>query len=482
VAPKCLNDEANQVLSEARKWINQRFGLEPIKENALYRRVPRTPWYYGDGATLALLFGVQVATGAMMMLSYSPHPDTAYASVEYITRQQTLGWFVRAIHYWSAGLMTVMIVWHVLRQILVAGYKSPREGTWLIGVILFVLVWVMGYTGYVLRWDERAIYALTVSLHMFYRVPLIGEYLVLIVQGGREITGVTLTRIYAVHVILVPLALLALVGYHLYLVMYNGVTSPAERKQPVKSAEEQKALYHRQAHDPKEGETFHPSTTFQSGLMALIVFGVVVILALTLGPAPLLPEANRLDVALPAEEWWWWWFSGLIALLPAWMAPWFVVVFPVGLIGAMLLLPFIDRRPQRGIRKRPLAVLFVVFTIIALLWLSDYRRRSPFMGWPDQMLPMVPPEIALAPQAELGRQLFATYSCNACHSIAGHGRQVGPDLARMGDRYSQAELRQYILHPPEGIPMPSYAGRISDEDLDRIVDFVLVTQTFPRQQ
>jgi ubiquinol-cytochrome c reductase cytochrome b subunit len=467
------------MLGKVKTWITDRFGYEPVRQHVLERRVPKTPWYYGDGATLLLLLTVQIVTGGLMALTYSPSPDSAYQSVQHITQQQMLGWFVRGMHYWSAGLMVVMIFAHVLRVVLVGGYKQPREGTWLIGVTIFFLVMVMAFTGYVLRWDERGIHALLVALHMFQRVPIVGEWLIVLVQGGGQIGSQTLTRIYAVHVILVPLLLLGLVGWHLYLVIYKGVTAPAERRQPVHTAQQQREIYKAAAHSDKEGESFYPFTSAKSGLMAAAVLALAVALTITGGPAALQPQANLVSPAFPAEEWWFWWYSGLIALLPPWLAPAFYVLFPLALLALMASLPFVDRNPHRAVRKRPIVAACVVVIVLALLYLTDFRRRSPFTAWPSDQPPPVPVGVVLAPEIEQGRQLFAVYGCNTCHPVAGYGPQVGTDMAAIRGRYSQAELRGYILHPPPGVPMPSYAGRLSDEDLERLVDFVLATQTFP---
>jgi ubiquinol-cytochrome c reductase cytochrome b subunit len=477
------------VLSRCRDWLVHRFAIQPIKENVLDRRVPKTPWYYGDGATLAFLLGVLVVTGAFMALTYSPTPDTAYRSVEYITYKQTLGWFVRGLHYWSAGLMVVMLFVHLFRLILVAAYKAPREGTWLIGVVLFFLVLAMSFTGYTLRWDERGVHGVRVVLHMFERVPVVGERLVLLVQGGPEMGATTLTRLYAVHVVIIPmLLLLPLVGFHLYLVIVRGVTSPSERQQPVKTAEEQEAIYTAAKNDPVKGETFHPYTSGKSLAMALAVFGLAVVLTLTAGPAQLFPEGNLVEPTQPSEEWWLWWYSGLIALLPPRVAPIFYVAFPVLLFVALVALPFVDRSPNRGIRRRPLWAAFVVVCVLALLFLTDYRRRSPFTAWPDPEPPPLPPGVTLTEQAERGRVLFARYGCNSCHPVAGYpATRVGPDIAWLDDPRprSRADIRRVTLHGfyRDGVMvMPGYEGRLSEDALERIVEFCHVAQTFPRER
>ena len=465
-----------------RGWINHRFALNEFRQNVLDRRVPKAPWYQGDGAALTLLLGVLVVTGMCMTPTYSPTPDTAYDSVEYITQQQLLGWFIRALHYWAAGLMVVMVLVHLLRQILVGGYKFPREGTWLIGVAMFFLVLTMGFTGYVLRWDERGLYALKVAMNMFWRIPWIGESLAVFIQGGRSIGAQTLTRVYAVHIVFVPMTLLALVGWHLYLVIVRGVTSNAERGVPIRSVQEHQDIYHQAEESEQQGETFHPQTSARSGAMAFAVFLLAIVLALWLGPQDLHPQANLVERAYPKEEWYFWWYSGLIALLPAWIAPWFVVLFPLAVLAILVALPFLDRGPYRGIRRRPVAVVSVVLIVAAMLYLTDLRRRSPWTAWPQSQPPPVPQGVSLSPQAEQGRQLFAMHGCTSCHAIAGSGPSFGPDLARIEHRLSLQELRAFILEPTHGAAMPDYQGRISQEDLDRIVDFVLVSQTWPDDQ
>lgn len=468
--------------SKLRDWIADRFGWNPIKRHVLDRRVAKTPWYYGDGATLALLLAVLAGTGIAMTFTYTPSPDGAYDSVRYITERQLLGWFVRGLHYWSAGAMMVMLLWHVLRQVLVAGYKFPREGTWLVGVVLFVLVAVMSFTGYVLRWDERAIHGMRVALQIFGRLPLIGDELVLLIQGGPLPGGTMLTRIFAIHVIVVPVLLLLFVSWHIYLVILHGVTSKGERKYLTHTTEQQKRHYKRQARDEEQGEPFYPNTMLQSGAMGLAVLAIAIVAVVSFGPGSLMPEANLVQRSFPAEEWWWWWFSGLVALLPPWIASWFVVVFPLLLVLAMIALPLLDRSPERGLRKRPVVVGLVCLTVVGIVGLSGLRLRSPWTGWPTPEPPELPAGIALNADAERGRQLFARHGCTSCHSVAGRGgRQVAIDLARLPEPRSHEFLVDIIRQPPADIAMPAYEGWATDEEIARLADYVLAAQTFPRQ-
>jgi ubiquinol-cytochrome c reductase cytochrome b subunit len=469
------------VAGAVREWLVDRFALKPILDHFLNRRVPRAPWYSGDGAALLSLIGVQVITGAMLALTYSPAADSAYESVVHITERQLLGWFVRGLHYWSAGMIMVVLLFHLCRQILLAGYKPPREATWLIGVLMLFCILFMSYSGYLLRWDERGVHGTQVMLHMLSRVPLVGERLVLLMQGGPDMGPQTLTRLYALHVILVPLAIVLLAGYHLYLVVARGTITRAERRQPVSTAEEQKALYKEESQSERGGEWFFPATMIKSGTFSALVFAIAAALTLVRGPAPLYPEGNFVQESMPAEEWWYWWYSGLIALLPPSVAPWFVVIFPIAGFMFLVGLPFFDRGPARGLRRRPIWAIVVLLLVAAVLFLTDYRRRSAFTGWPDPNPPALPAGVQLTAEAEHGRVLFARYGCNSCHGIAGEGRKVGPDFARLEKRLSREEIRNYVLRPPPDVPMPAYDGRLAGDELERVVEFCHVAQTFPRR-
>ncbi len=458
------------------QWTQDRFALNRIWQHILDRRVAKGAWYFGDGATLFFLFTVLFATGGAMALGYSASPDQAYESIQRITFQDHLGWFIRGLHYWSAGLMVVMLFFHLFRQILVGGYKSPREATWLIGVLLFFGVITMSLLGYILRWDERGIYALRVMLNMAYRVPSIGEYLVTIIQGGREIGAPTLSRIYAAHVIIGPILLVTLIGYHLYLVIVHSVTSPTERKRPVASGAEQKAVYKQDAQSVERGEDFFPDTAAKSGLMALLIFILAIALTFVFGGGQLYSPANLHESSYPMEEWWWSWFSSLAAWLPPSFANLFYVGFPLTVFALLVLLPFLERTPYRGIRNRPIATLFVVSCVVGLFGLSSLRIQSNWTAWPSDTPPPVPVGLTLPPNAEKGRLLFAEFGCNSCHAIDGHGPSFAPDLAALPHTMSHRELRNYILQPPTGIAMPAYVGRLTEEQLSQLVDFVLVVQ------
>jgi mono/diheme cytochrome c family protein len=274
------------------------------------------------------------------------------------------------------------------------------------------------------------------------------------------------------------------VGYHLYLVIQPGTTTIEERKEPIETVEEQRELYEYQAEHPVKGEVFVPAAVIKISPWSIVFLSLAVGLTLAVGPRALLPPANVTSDSTASEEWWFAWYSALVALLPPAIAPTFQWLFPLVLFVVLILVPFLDRSPHRGWQNRPIATTLVVFLVLAVLGLSWLRYRSPWTAWPAAEPPPVPPGIVLAAEAEAGRLLFRQYGCTSCHKVLGFGpSRVGTDLARTRHIYSEAELRHYVLHPPPGVAMPAYAGRIEDSDLARVVAFVLVAQTFgePRE-
>jgi ubiquinol-cytochrome c reductase cytochrome b subunit len=465
------------------RWVVDRFGLRPIWDHLLDRNVPKDPWYHGDGMALLVLLTVLVMTGVFLTMGYSPSVNEAYQSVQYITHQQTLGWFIRGLHYWSGGLMVVMLYLHICRQLVLGGYKSPREGTWLVGVILLALVLTTSLLGYVLRWDQRGYYGLRALLSGLQTVPVVGQKLVLLVQGGPEVTSLTLSRLFALHVVVIPLLLAIFVGYHVYLVILHGTTTLAERKEPIETVEEQRELYQAQAEHPAKGEVFFPTAVIKISPWSIIAVALAMGLSLVFGPRALMAPAGESSMTPVSEEWWFAWYSALLALLPPAIAPTFQWLLPIAVALCLGILPFVDRSPLRGWRNRPVPTALVVILTLGILALSWLRLQSAWNAISAAEPPATPEGVVLAPEAERGRELFQEFGCAACHSVAGSGKaKVGTDLARMESLYSQPELRQYILHPPDGVSMPSYAGRINDPDLDSIVAFVLVAQTYRRMQ
>jgi menaquinol-cytochrome c reductase cytochrome b subunit len=208
-------------------WLEERSGLVGGLRYFLFRKVPReTNWFHTLGSATLTAFIVQLVTGVILAMYYKPDPDRAYESIQYITNDLTLGWLVRGMHRWGASVFIILLFLHMGRVFLFGAYKYPRELNWLIGVVLLLLGMLEGFTGYLLPWDETAYWATVVGINLNATAPIAGPFLSDLLRGGAEIAGDTLPRFYAIHMLLLPGALIALILLHLYLVVRLGVTAP----------------------------------------------------------------------------------------------------------------------------------------------------------------------------------------------------------------------------------------------------------------
>jgi quinol-cytochrome oxidoreductase complex cytochrome b subunit len=208
-------------------WLEERSGLVGGLRYFLFRNVPSdTSWFQTLGSATLTAFLVQAITGVILAMYYKPDPDKAYASIQHITNDLTWGWLVRGMHRWGASVFIILLFLHMGRVFLFGAYKYPRELNWLIGVILLALAMFEGFTGYLLPWDQTAYWATVVGININGTGPFVGPFLSNILRGGAEIGEETLSRFYSIHMLLIPGALFALIGLHLYLVVRLGVTSP----------------------------------------------------------------------------------------------------------------------------------------------------------------------------------------------------------------------------------------------------------------
>lgn len=206
-------------------WVDERLGLAAIYNLILDRKIPKVNWWYTLGSASLFLFLLQVFTGIFLTVYYVPSPDHAYQSVQYITDEVAFGWLIRGIHHWGASMMVIFVFAHMLRTFFMAAYKYPREITWLTGVILLLATIGMGFTGYLLPWNQKAYWATTVGTEIPGTAPLIGGLLERILRGGSELSAVTLARFFAVHIWFLPALILLLLGIHLYLVVRAGISA-----------------------------------------------------------------------------------------------------------------------------------------------------------------------------------------------------------------------------------------------------------------
>ena len=208
-------------------WVDERTGASPFLTGMLFRKVPKgTNWFYTLGSATLFAFIVQAITGVFLAMYYTPSATEAYNSITHLTNDVFLGEFVRGMHKWGATVMIIVIFLHMARVFFFGAYKYPRELNWVIGVTLLILTLVMGLTGYLLPYDNRSYWATIVAMNITATGPVVGPYLADFLRAGAEFEATTLPRFYAIHMLLLPGAIIALIGAHLYLVVKLGTTAP----------------------------------------------------------------------------------------------------------------------------------------------------------------------------------------------------------------------------------------------------------------
>jgi len=221
-------------------WVDERTAGVRATKWFLFRHVPRdVSWAQTLGSATLTAFIVQTLTGVILAMYYTPDPRTAYQSIEHITNELTLGWLVRGMHRWGASVFIILLFLHMGRVFLFGAYKYPRELTWITGVLILATGMLLGFTGYLLPWDQTAYWATVVGINLNGTAPFAGPWLAQFLASGPEIGADTLAKWYALHMLVLPGAIIALIGVHIYLVTRLGVSSPpwsseqAGRERPV---------------------------------------------------------------------------------------------------------------------------------------------------------------------------------------------------------------------------------------------------------
>jgi len=321
-------------------WIEQRTRARSLMAALLHVRIPAEARTFYFGGSALFLFGIQVATGTLLALYYKPTPAAAYDSVLTIMSDISFGWLIRSVHHWAANLMILIVVLHLLRVVSQAAYKYPRELTWLVGIGLFGITMVFGFTGYLLPWDQRPYWATVVGTEIAGFVPVVGEQMLVLLRGGVDVTEATLSRFFGLHVLVLPLALVAFLAVHLVLVHQLGLANP-RRPDP-------------RGREP-EGRTvpFFPNYVLDELIAWYVLLALLVVLA-SLFPAGLDAKANALETPVGTKPEWY--FMAVYEFLK--MVPRIVgIMVPIVGLGLLAALPFLDRRPEVLIRRRWISML-----------------------------------------------------------------------------------------------------------------------------
>ena len=343
-------------------WIDERFPYsETMKEHITeyYASKNFNVWYvFGVLAMVVLV--IQLLTGIFLTMNYKPSSEEAFSSVEYIMRDVEWGWLIRYMHSTGASFFFIVVYLHMFRAMLYGSYKKPRELIWIIGMLIFLVLMAEAFAGYLLPWGQMSYWGAQVIISIFGAIPFVGEALVEIIRGDYSISDITLNRFFALHVIALPLALIALIFVHIVALHEVGSNNPDGIE--IKDYKNDQGI-------PIDGVAFHPYHTSKD-LVAIIaflmVFSLVVFFAPDMG-GYFLEYANFEKAnpsATPEHIAPVWYFTPYYAILRA---------VPDKLGGAIamglavllpLFLPWLDRSKVKSIRYRGWIYKFALTTFV----------------------------------------------------------------------------------------------------------------------
>ncbi len=216
------------LLQSVYSYLDSRFMLSGLIQFAKKKKVPEHKhsfWYYFGGICL-FLFVLQVLTGILLLLYYTPSVDSAHESIQYIMSQVKFGWLIRSVHSWSANILIGAIFIHMFSAFFLKAYRPPRELTWITGFFLLLIFLAFGFSGYLLPWNELSFFATQVGTDIAGTIPLIGKHIKAFILGGPEVSGATISRFFWLHIGILPLLTVIILGIHVLLVQILGMSKP----------------------------------------------------------------------------------------------------------------------------------------------------------------------------------------------------------------------------------------------------------------
>ncbi len=461
------------MLRQVALWIDDRLHLSKLFASTAGHHVPASSgsWFYVFGSGTLLCFVLQIVTGTCLAFVYVPSASEAYTSLEYLTYQQSLGWFLRAVHNWGSNFMVAIMALHMTQVFLFGAFKYPRELTWISGVVLLFCTLGMAFTGQVLRFDQDAYWGLGIGASIMGRVPVFGANIVHLMLAGPIIAGETLSRFFTLHVFIIPGLIIALISLHLRLVLAKGINeypTPGTLVNKETYAAEYESLL------KKEGVPFYPKAISKDLIFSAVVILGILGCAAYFGPkGPTgVPDPTQIDT-VPRPDFFFLWMFSALALLPDYMETVLILTAPVVIIGVLFALPFISGTGEKSARRRPgsaLTVIVIFLTLGTLIYLGTYSPWSPVMNaWSANPTPVQYVK-GRSPLELQGALILQNKQCRNCHSLDGSGGQRGPALDGVGNRLTGDQLVRQVIQG--GGNMPAYGKNLKPAEVDALVAFM----------
>ena len=386
---KQLGDDARQSADPALLGGLRVFGLlygkidrdVPINQSlrqSWNRRLPtNVTWKHAFGCIAYFLFMILVVSGVLLTFYYRPSVDEAYPSIQFIVSEAPFGWLLRDMHVWAASLIVVALLAHMARILFAGAYKPPRETSWFVGIALFAVVIVFGVTGYLLPWDQWAYWATAEFTSGIERIPLIGGMIAMFMRGDRIVSSATLSRFFAMHVIVLPWLAFGLISLHFVIVRGQGIAGSEKAPEG-------------------EGTPFYPNHLMRIIVVSVFLIAVVGTLA-ALFPRPVGDPATPFYA--PDELVSTWVLVDVTIALLRFVGPVGVFVALL-LVAALALVPLFDRKPETDLRKRPVVAILgiILFGGFLLAWAIGHQVTVPIGSdtipqelLEERALPPIPP-------------------------------------------------------------------------------------------
>ena len=352
-------------------WIDDRFPLTAMYNDhmAKYPAPKNLNFWYFFGSLAMLVLVNQIITGIWLTMNYNPSAEGAFASVEYIMRDVDYGWLLRYMHSTGASAFFVVVYLHMFRGMIYGSYQKPRELLWIFGMLIFLVLMAEAFMGYLLPWGQMSFWGAQVIISLFGAIPVIGDDLTLWIRGDYVISGATLNRFFALHVIALPLVLVMLVAMHILALHEVGSNNPDGID--IKKHKDEKGW-------PLDAVAFHPYFTVKDMIGVagfLFLFCAIIFFKPDMWgyflEKPNFEVANGLKT--PAHIAPVWYFTPFYAILRA-VPDKLLGVIMMGLsIVVLFLLPWLDRCKVRSVRYRStlhklnIAQFVVCFVILGVL-------------------------------------------------------------------------------------------------------------------